>query len=441
MAFHQPDGVAPDYAASGLRAGEDGCVYYGLQALALPPKEQAVLHLLLTRSPLSVSKDDFAEQVWGGRSMSDESLTRCIHKIRHLLRTLPGAGNVTSLYGRGYRLTAVSAASTPNQRLLSAAQAPSPISEAFLYARHLTLQRTPAALAQAEQILRTTIAAAPDYAAARIALAECLGGGSSWGVNPQPELLEEGLQHLDAAERLAPVTVGLNSARAALLDRAWRFREAEAACMRALRDNPDDADSNFHYGWHLLAVGRSEDARTALRAAVQLHPYAVLMRITLARAHAHAGYPDEALREAEATCALAPDNEMAELYLTALQAWRQPTAEVVESAWKLALSRQALTLAPAILSYALARTGDTEGALDVIGICTRCGAGNACTNAMHAASLLALGRADDAMVLLQAAAVARCSLLPIALHDPANAALKQHPAWPALLSAIFGSQA
>lgn len=445
--------AGPPDTVTALWAGDDGYVYCGGRALNLPPKEQAVLHLLLARAPAVVSKDEFAARVWPGQDMSDESLTRCIHRIRHALRSQlsdPGLSGETriearieSLYGRGYRLNivlAAPAASVAHQRFLSAARASPHLTEAFMYARQLSQQCTPAAFAQAEQILRDTLVTAPDYAPARVALAECLARSSSWGVNADPRLIDDGLEQLEIAERDAPTVSGLHSARAYLLDRAWRFQEAEAAFAQAFHDNPDDADTNFHYGWHLLAIGRPEAAREALRAAVRLHPFAVLLRITLARAHAHAGCMQDALQEAEAACALSPGNEMAHLYLTAFRASVCPGSDVVDAAWKLTLSRNALTLAPPILSYALARTGDTQGAIEVIDACTRCRSANTSTNAMHAASLLAIDQLDTAFALVQVAATARCGLLPVLLHDPANVALRQHPSYPALFAQVFGEQ-
>jgi DNA-binding winged helix-turn-helix (wHTH) protein len=432
---------APSEAAP-MSAHDDGYVYFGNRPVKLPPKEQAVLHLLVRRSPAVVDKDEFASLVWPGHEMSDESLTRCIHRIRRTLREISSAVRVESLYGRGYRLTFAKTAEsglTTHRRLMVAAQAPPQVAEAFLYARQLAMQRTSASMAKAEQILRETVKQAPGYAPARVALAECLAGSNSWGISTDPQLLIEGLEHLDIAERLSPAVAGLHSARAYLLDRAWRFDEAARSFASALRSHADDGETHFHYGWHLLATGQAEAARAALRQAVRLHPYAVLMRVTLARAHAHACCVQEALQEAQAACDLAPGNQMAELYLTGLRAWAAPTPAVVEAAWRLALLPDALTLAPAVLSYALARTGQAQDALDVIDACTQCRSGNDCSSAMHAASLLVLGQVDAALSLLHAAASAHCGLLPVLLHDPTYAGLKQHPSFLELQHKVYGS--
>jgi DNA-binding winged helix-turn-helix (wHTH) protein/Flp pilus assembly protein TadD len=423
-----------------LTAGSDGLVYRDDQPLRLPPKEQAALHLLVRRSPAIVDKDEFAEHVWPSAGMSDESLAHCIHRIRQLLREAGEEAHIESMYGKGYRL----ALERPNAkkagthvRLLAAAQAPPHITEALIFARQLFSQRTAAALLQATNILRDTIRNAPDYAPARVALAECLAGCNSWGVDIDTGLIEEGLRHLDVAEESMPTVAGLHSARAFLLDRAWRFREARSASEKALRDNPHDPDTNFHYGWHLLATDQAPAACKALQQAVSLHPYSVLLRVTLARAHAHAGDAEVALREAQAACDLAPGNEMAELVLTSFRAWLQPSEEVVDSARKLAASPVALTLAPSTLSYALARTGRRAEAETVMASDIAGDKANACTNAMHASSLLVLGRDDDAMTLLERALAARCGVLPILLLQPANAALRNHPRYAEIHRQIF----
>ncbi len=49
---------------------------------------------------------------------------------------------------------------------------------------------------------------------------------------------------MDIAEKSMPNVAGLHSARAFLLDRAWRFREARSASEKALRDNPNDPDTS-----------------------------------------------------------------------------------------------------------------------------------------------------------------------------------------------------
>lgn len=74
------------------------------EKLKVPPKEMAVLHLLVIRAGEIVSKGDIIREVWKGVTVSDESLTRCIYALR---QTLVSPGNISiieTIYGVGYRL-------------------------------------------------------------------------------------------------------------------------------------------------------------------------------------------------------------------------------------------------------------------------------------------------------------------------------------------------
>lgn len=67
----------------------------------LPPKELAVLRMLLDAAGALVDKDSLLESVWPGCDVADESLTRCIYSLRKLL----GGDKryISTRYGRGYR--------------------------------------------------------------------------------------------------------------------------------------------------------------------------------------------------------------------------------------------------------------------------------------------------------------------------------------------------
>lgn len=428
-------------AAERLRPGANGRVFLDGEELPFPRKESAALHLLLVCSPAVVTKEKFAEAVWAGKAMSDDSLTRCIHSVRQALDRLQADCRIDVIYGCGYRLrhTGSSAQAATHRRLLSAAKAAPHITEALMYARQHYQERSRTGLLRAEQLLRDVIVQAPAYVPARIALAECLAASNSWGVETDVQRIEDGLAHLAVAESMDPEATGLHSARGALLDRAWRFDEAEAAHLRALQQDAGDADANYQYGWHLLARGRPQAARDALREAVRLHPYAAMLHVTLARAHAHAMEWADALQAAKTACEVAPGNEAAKLYLAALQAVLQPAASTLETMWQLALSPHASPVATSTLAYALARAGQAQEALEVIGICTSCSNANASTNAMFSAALIAAGRLEAAMVLVQAAARHRCGVLPILLHDLANAALQTHPGYASVHAAVYGN--
>src|SRR6185436_5072145 len=151
--------------------------------LDLAPKERAVLALLLQRRPSVVSKNEFADAAWGDRGMSDESLARCISRLR---RVVSGYGlAIESVYGTGYRLDADGAMPAPaHTRLAGAAAATQATVDAYLHARQLAQQRTPVAVGRAIELLRDLIAREPSYTPARVALAESLAAAVGWGQLP-----------------------------------------------------------------------------------------------------------------------------------------------------------------------------------------------------------------------------------------------------------------
>ncbi len=67
----------------------------------LPPKELAVLWMLLDAGESLVSKDFLLENVWAGCDVAEESLTRCIYALRKMLGV--DRHYIATVYGKGYR--------------------------------------------------------------------------------------------------------------------------------------------------------------------------------------------------------------------------------------------------------------------------------------------------------------------------------------------------
>jgi DNA-binding winged helix-turn-helix (wHTH) protein/TolB-like protein len=57
--------------------------------IPIEPRVMAVLACLARRAGEVVTRDEFAEEVWGGRIVSDEALSRCISLLRHVLADDP----------------------------------------------------------------------------------------------------------------------------------------------------------------------------------------------------------------------------------------------------------------------------------------------------------------------------------------------------------------
>lgn len=210
-----PIAAPPIVALAGLLACADGFVYLHGSPLALPPKEQAALHLLISEWPKVVSKERFAQQVWPGQDMSDESLARCMAQLRKPLSRCTRL-RIQSVYQRGYRLVVPQEAALPalptlvpgavHARLLHDALAQPAHVAVLTHARQLVQQRTPASLQHAEQLLTELIAQAPGYLAAPLALAECLACQISSGLALDCTPALRGLALLDQVRQAAPDT-------------------------------------------------------------------------------------------------------------------------------------------------------------------------------------------------------------------------------------------
>lgn len=412
----------------------------GGRPLDLAPKERAVLALLLQRRPAVVRKDEFAVAVWSGGTMSDESLARCISRLR---RTLAPFGlAIESVYGTGYRLAGAEATEPPaHPRLAAAAHARAGTVDAYLHARQLAQQRTPAAVGRAIGLLRELVAREPSYTPARVALAESLAAAVGWGQLPTAPAVDEGLAVLAEAQRIDAATPGLAGARGTLLDMAWRFDEARAAHEEALRLGGDDSDTLLVLSRHLLMTGAPAAAVAQLRRALALSPHAPLLRMTLSRALVQAGRGDEGLAEARAAAADHPGNLLLAAFELAIRAMVAPVPEIEAPAWRLSEGADTPPFVWTVLAFVLARLGRREEALDVIDAVLQCARTTTGEATLYAAPLAAIGEIDRAAALLMRACDERCGMLAMVLRDPAHAGwLGSHPLGREMLRRVFGRQ-
>lgn len=405
--------------------------------LSLPPKERGVLRLLVQRSPGVVSKDDFASAAWSGGAMSDESLARCISRLRRVLA--PHGLRLEAVYGTGYRLLSAEPAQPAVGDAVAALAPSAQTREAYQHARLLLHKRTPVAVGLAIEQLRTLVREQPAFAEARIALAEGLAASIGWGLVPTLATVGEGLQLLDGVPGAAPRVPGLPAARGALLDMAWRFDEAGACFDAALADDAEHPDTLMAYSRHLLYTAQPARAVEALRRARALSPLNPLVRTTLSRALVQAGRGEEAVAEARAAVQAHPGELFLAAYAVTMQALVAPVPELEAAARRLGDGIETPPFAWSVLSFVLSRLGHRAETLDIIDavlLCSRTSAGEA---ALYAAPLAALGEFDRAAALLEAALAQRSGLLAMVLRDPAHEGwLTHHPRGRALLRAVFG---
>lgn len=400
--------------------------------LSLPPKERAVLALLLRCQPCVVSKERFAVAAWGGRPMSDESLARSISRLRRTLE--PFGLLIESVYGAGYRLTGNDAPSLKRGTL-----------EAYQHAQQLAQQRTPAGLERAIALLRVLVEQEPAFAPARVALAESLSVAAGWGMLSTPASVDEGLRVLDPLWPPSGEAVpGLQSARGALLDAAWRFDEARQCHEAELSGGVVNADANvlFAYCRHLMLTDRIDEAIQHLRDGLQVFPYAARLRTALSQALSRAGRGAEALIEARTAVVEHPGQPLFVALELALHALLAPVDALEPAARRLV---EGTSMAPSgwvVLSYVLARLGRREEAMNIIDHALSSSKSSACEASMYATSLAAIGEFERAVQLLERAYEEHCGTLAMVLRDPAISDwLPRHPKGQRLMRGVFGAGA
>jgi len=401
----------------------------GGRLLKLPPKERAALGLLWQRRSAVVRKDDFAAAAWAGQAMSDESLARCISRVRRALA--PWGLKVEAVYGLGYRLDeaepADPAGAAPGAQAL----------DALAHARQLLQQRTPTAVARAIGLLRTLVHEVPGFVVARVALADALAVAVGWGQLPTLPAVDEGLAALALGG--AEAEPGLQAARGALLDMAWHFDEAAACFESALVREGERPETLLAYARHLLYTDQADHAVQVLHQVRRLAPHALHPRLNLARALVQSGRGADAVAEAQATVEDNPGQLVVIAFSLALQAMVAPRPELEAAALRLTQGADAPPFTWTVSSYVLACLGRREAALDIVDTALLCSTTSAGEASLYAAPLAALGEHTRAAALLRRAADEHCGMLALVLRDPAHAGwLHQHAEGRALLETVFG---
>ncbi|MBN9430051.1 MAG: tetratricopeptide repeat protein [Burkholderiales bacterium] len=423
----------------GLRAGNDGFVYHREVPLSLPPKEQAVLHLLISQWPKAVEKSLFADIAWGGRGMSDESLARCVAALRRALAPMSRL-RISSVYRFGYQLQILDESQADARppvghlRMHEAAKGAPPLAESVIFAGQLISQRTVSSLRRAETVLRSVIAQNDQFMAARIAIANCLAAQLSVGLREGQATVDEALEFLSVVEREAPQTPGLRSQYAHLLDCAWRFDEAHSQHQQALADDPEDSDTLYHYGWHLLATGSTKAALAVLGRAAAQNPFSLAGAILCAYALMAGGQLDEAEALLHDQCLKHPDSVAAQVCRLALQALIGPKPELLQAADAFLLDASSWPFGAATLAYVRARCGDHAGAQRLLAQQAQVGA---TLRAAHMPALLVMGCIDEAANVAACAVQFGCGALPILLQLPEAAALRDHPRFAEVAAQVY----
>lgn len=92
-----------NYRFGNFTLTEGQVLFHDKQIVTVPPKELAVLRILVSNAGLIVSKENIIQEVWDSVAVADESLTRCIYILRKTLGDCPSERFIETIYGKGYR--------------------------------------------------------------------------------------------------------------------------------------------------------------------------------------------------------------------------------------------------------------------------------------------------------------------------------------------------
>ncbi len=183
--------------------------------------------------------------------------------------------------------------------------------EAYLKGRFFFNKLTKDDLLKAIEYAQQAIETDPEYAPAYGLLASSYWESSetSFGDLPDREAAEKtraaAMKALELDDSLAEAHVGLGS----VLNRNdWDWAGAEREFKRAIELNPNFGRAHAMYAWHLILVGRHDEAVREAKRALELDPFSAHTYLTVAAAHHHRQEYDESLEYAQRFLEMFPNS-------------------------------------------------------------------------------------------------------------------------------------
>jgi DNA-binding winged helix-turn-helix (wHTH) protein/tetratricopeptide (TPR) repeat protein len=309
-------------------------------------------------------------------------------------------------------------------------------SHAYLDARFHFRRRTPASLADAITFLERALAADPRHAAAAITLAECHGSLLAFTLESAAEAEARVEALLTRASAVDPDLPGVRALRAGLFSAVrWRFDEAEALFLEAMREDGPDVYACQMYGRHALARGRAAEAVRLYALAAELDPLAPAVYAPLAFALACDGRLPEVHAALTTLDALGSSpSPMPLLVRSVVRALEGAPAEALDHAAEAHAMAPAVPMVRASLAWACAVAGDTRRARDLEA--EAAADPGFLAPGWMAMSAMARQDVEAAERWLQRALAIRCYWCPTLRVDPRFAAGRAEPRLARLLATL-----
>jgi TolB-like protein/Tfp pilus assembly protein PilF len=295
--------------------------------------------------------------------------------------------------------------------------------QAYLKGRYFWNQRTRDGLQTAIDYFTRAVSIDPSYAEAYAGLADSYAVAGDWkyGVDsPQDAFVKA----TTAAAKALVLDDRLGEAHASLafaLDLyAWDWQAAETEYKQAIKLSPNYATAHQWYSWHLIMMGRDNEAMVELKKALNLDPLSLIINTDLADALCVAGRFDEAVEQSRKTLQMDPNFAVGHYELgQALAQKRMYDEAIAELQRSIALSARSL-LFTANLGSVYAVSGRKEEAKEIIDDLQSQHDQDTSADAYIAMIYVGLGDHDAAMTWLNEAYEARfkASILLHPAFDP-----------------------
>ena len=185
--------------------------------------------------------------------------------------------------------------------------------------------------ARSLECLRQAVALDPGYASAYAGYASALEAATTFAIGTPQELMPKALT---AAQRAIELDPGNGEAYTVLGSvqtiYEWNWTAAEQNLTRGISLNPTDAIAEFKYAVYLDAIGRTQDAVTHMRRALQLDPLSFLVNLRLGVALYYDRQYDAALAQVQRAAEMERGAGSVEYYLSFIYEQKGDRSQAVQ---------------------------------------------------------------------------------------------------------------
>jgi len=394
-----------------LRAGK---------VIKIPPKEEALLRLLLHNAGQVVSHEMIERELWPRQSISPSSVARCVYSLRGILGG-QREEYIETIPKRGYRFVkpVMSAGGDVASPVLARMGNVSPLAYShFIEGLAQANRPDPASQERAVALFEEANRVEKGFPIALGAIAECRAYQAMWGFISAPEARRLVTQAYKAALEADPTLVSARCVKGwaeGMLQR--RFEVALQTIEVALEHDPNYAKGQVYRSLILRSAGRVEACVCAAQAAYQMDPHSLLIRHAFSWSLFCARQVKEALGIEKAILKNDPDDVVAGAYTGLMSAYmgrHQDGVTLCRHAYEISSQNPAIATA---LSYALAQAGACDEARRLAENTLQ--RKRPYTLRPHLAmTFVSLGDTESAVRLLLEAHKSGCPWAPCALIDP-----------------------